>query len=299
MPAAAMSSRRSSTHAAALTGLVARLPWWLGVLLALISYLVLHRWAATPVAIPLQPGQRGLAIAQAMLQSVAVFAQYVVPLLCLAGAALSAWQRKARLELVDDVARARSASVLDGITWQQFEQLVGEAYRQQGYRVQETGGGGPDGGVDLVLTRGGETVLVQCKQWRALRVGVDVVRQLYGVMAARGAAGGRVVTSGRYTADALAFARGRNIELIDGAGLQTLLRKARAVAPAPVSAQKAASRTTPPAAPAVSAPTAQSPPSCPMCARAMVRRTAKRGAQAGHGFWGCSGYPACRGTRVG
>ncbi len=294
-----MPSRRSRTHAASLTRVIARLPWWLGVLLALISYLVLHRWAVSTVTIPLQAGQRGPAIAQAMLQSLAVFAQYVIPVLCLAGAAMSAWQRRARRELVDDVTQARSASVLDGMTWQQFEQLVGEAYRQQGYRVQETGGGGPDGGVDLVLTRGGETILVQCKQWRALRVGVDVVRQLYGVMAARGAAGGRVVTSGRYTADALAFAQGRNIELIDGAGLQAMLRKVMAVAPAPVSAQKAASRTTPLAASAVSAAAAQSPPSCPMCARAMVRRTAKRGAQAGSSFWGCSGYPACRGTRVG
>jgi restriction system protein len=28
-----------------------------------------------------------------------------------------------------------------------------------------------------------------------------------------------------------------------------------------------------------------------------VRRTAKRGANAGGEFWGCTGYPACRGTR--
>jgi restriction system protein len=46
----------------------------------------------------------------------------------------------------------------------------------------ETGGGGPDGGVDLVLRKpggnGSEKFLVQCKQWRALKVGVDVVREL-------------------------------------------------------------------------------------------------------------------------
>lgn len=38
-------------------------------------------------------------------------------------------------------------------------------------------------------------------------------------------------------------------------------------------------------------------PPCPACARPMVRRTARRGASAGQSFWGCSGYPACRGTR--
>ncbi|MBC7944771.1 MAG: restriction endonuclease, partial [Burkholderiales bacterium] len=47
-------------------------------------------------------------------------------------------------------------------------------------------------------------------------VGVDVVRELFGVMAARGAVGGFVVTAGNFSADARAFAEGRNIDLIAG-----------------------------------------------------------------------------------
>lgn len=46
--------------------------------------------------------------------------------------------------------------------------------------------------------------------------------------------------------------------------------------------------------------TASSPqgiPSCPRCGSAMVRRTARQGRQAGRGFWGCSRYPRCTGTR--
>ena len=38
-------------------------------------------------------------------------------------------------------------------------------------------------------------------------------------------------------------------------------------------------------------------PTCPLCGKGMRRRTAKQGPQAGQPFWGCSGYPACRGTR--
>lgn len=38
-------------------------------------------------------------------------------------------------------------------------------------------------------------------------------------------------------------------------------------------------------------------PSCPQCSATMVRRTARRGRNAGNRFWGCSRYPACRGTR--
>ncbi|MBN1919532.1 MAG: four helix bundle protein [Verrucomicrobia bacterium] len=38
-------------------------------------------------------------------------------------------------------------------------------------------------------------------------------------------------------------------------------------------------------------------PSCPECGRAMVLRTAQKGNNAGKQFWGCSGYPDCKGLR--
>lgn len=37
-------------------------------------------------------------------------------------------------------------------------------------------------------------------------------------------------------------------------------------------------------------------PSCPDCGKPMYRRTAKQGPRAGNEFWGCSGYPDCKGT---
>jgi restriction system protein len=50
--------------------------------------------------------------------------------------------------------------------WREFEMLVGEAFRRRGYRVEECGGDGPDGGIDLTLYREGRTSIVQCKRWR-------------------------------------------------------------------------------------------------------------------------------------
>ena len=38
-------------------------------------------------------------------------------------------------------------------------------------------------------------------------------------------------------------------------------------------------------------------PLCPKCSGAMVLRTVRKGSVAGQKFWGCSDYPACRGTR--
>lgn len=151
------------------------------------------------------------------------------------------------------------------------------------FTVTEKGGAAPDGGVDLILARGNERFLVQCKQWRAQQVPVTIVRELYGVMAAQHAAGGYVVTSGRFTQDALAFAEGRNIELIDGTALQELLRQrnnstcASTIAP-------------------LTKPTLGSTPTCPRCQEPMVARVAKRGASTGSEFWGCRRYPKCKVT---
>lgn len=37
---------------------------------------------------------------------------------------------------------------------------------------------------------------------------------------------------------------------------------------------------------------------CPKCGRPMVLRTARKGGRAGEKFWGCSGFPQCRGVRA-
>lgn len=38
-------------------------------------------------------------------------------------------------------------------------------------------------------------------------------------------------------------------------------------------------------------------PLCPVCGKTMIKRTAKRGMNAGRPFWSCSDYPKCNGTR--
>jgi len=38
-------------------------------------------------------------------------------------------------------------------------------------------------------------------------------------------------------------------------------------------------------------------PACPQCGKPMALRTARKGQRAGSQFWGCSGYPECKGTK--
>jgi restriction system protein len=264
--------------------LVAMFPWWVGLVAAIGLYIGLHAYASQATIIVTAASQVGASAVQTIFRTMASIFQYILPVVCLAAAGASAWKSSQRKSLAQGVTASGSASSLDGMTWHEFELLVGEAFRQKGYKVMELGGAGPDGGVDLVLTKGSEKFLVQCKQWKAFKVGVDVVRELYGVMAAKGAAGGFVVTSGKFTADAQEFGRGRNVTLVDGDNLFAMLQAARAGIRkgAPVAGVLAWS----------GAPV----PACPACGSAMVKREAKRGANAGQGFWGCSTYPKCRGT---
>jgi restriction system protein len=42
-------------------------------------------------------------------------------------------------------------------------------------------------------------------------------------------------------------------------------------------------------------PSAPKSPDCPLCGKPMALRTARQGPRAGQQFWGCSGYPDCKG----
>ena len=273
--------------------LVSLMPWWLGLTVALLSYLLLHRLAAYPLPHVASATRASDLVTPAVLRGLAQLGQYVIPVLCIAGAGISAYRRRTRQKLLADVTARRTAEPFADLSWQQFEQLVGELFRKQGYAAEETGGGGADGGVDLVLRRGGERHLVQCKQWRAYKVGVDTARELYGVMAARGAAGGFVVTSGRFTDEAKAFAEGRNIQLVDGACLRQWTDEPRS--PEAATTNRRAPRLKATESPSPSANVRA--PSCPVCGNPTVPRQARRGAQPGRYFWGCTQFPSCRGTR--
>lgn len=282
-----MARRRRQSIAEDVVDLVALLPWWAGVMLALGSYVVFHQLATPPKVVATQPGQVADLARQSIIAGLTTAGQYIAPFLCLVAALISFLRRRKREALVAGVVSSRTAEALHGMSWTEFELLVGESFRQQGYTVTEIGGGGADGGVDLLLKKGSETFLVQCKQWKATQVGVQVVRELFGVMVARGATGAFVVTSGGFSSDARAFAEGRNITLVDGRKLFGLIQHAKS--------SSAAMRTAPPVR--QPAQPAQRAPDCPKCNAPMVRRTAQKGPSAGTQFWGCSRYPSCRGTR--
>ena len=95
----------------------------------------------------------------------------------LATAALSALRSLKTARMLD--AQTSLASIRE-LPWKRFEDLLGEAFRRQGFKVEETLGGGADGGIDLLLGREGNVTVVQCKRRNGAPVGVREVRELYG-----------------------------------------------------------------------------------------------------------------------
>ena len=279
-------SRRKTSLAADVVNLLSWAPSWLGVVLAIASFFWLHSVAAGGP--PIVRGAKAASSIAPLVWTAANIGQYVLPILFASGTALSVIRRRRRNQLHEQA--GSGAAAIAGMSWAEFEVLVGEAFRRRGYQVVETGGGGADGGVDLVLRKAGEKTFVQCKQWKAYKVGVNVVRELAGVMAAHGAAHGFVVTSGRFTQEAEAFGRQGNVSLIDGVALAELIGSTRR---APATKPSVTQRIEPTLEPAAS-PAA---PACPDCASTMVRRVATRGSNEGKAFWGCSSYPACKGSR--
>lgn len=296
----------------------ATLPWWLVGAFAILLFAVLNAMGQSAY-LPSAGRDTGYPPAHHdLLRAMASNAQFAVPEMLLVIGAASYWRRRQRQRLLQKTASNPAEDALHHMSWQDFKLLVGEAFRLKGYEVDEVGRGGPEEGMDLVLWKNDQKAVVQCKQWRSYRAGVEVVRELIGVMQAIGADAGFLVTSGTFSPSARQFAAGQHVMLLDGQALRELIAQVQRAqasktprsAPAPTPLDAAgplASRhgeVQPPIDPAVLLALAQAReaviPSCPHCKRAMQRHSAKPGSPGTPGipsFWGCTAYPACRGTR--
>ena len=116
------------------------------------------------------------------------------------------------------------------LTAEEFEWLVGEVFRREGWKVRETGRqDGPDGGIDLELTRDRQRRIVQCKRWVSWLVRVDEIRQFAGTLTREGLPGsaGIFVTLSDFTEQARAEAQKIGITLIDNVDLYPRIEKVR------------------------------------------------------------------------
>lgn len=161
-------------------------------------------------------------------------------------------------------------SALGEIDWYQFEKFCGALLQAEGFTVERRGGAQPDGGVDLVVSQGELSALIQCKHWRTWTVQEKVVREMLGSMTHFKVQQGAIFTLKGATQPARSFAAQHDIDIVDGA---ELAKRALMRLPVPLLSSLLSSREH----------------HCPKCESVMLWRTGNFDP-----FWGCSRFPRCR-----
>jgi restriction system protein len=109
------------------------------------------------------------------------------------------------------------------LEWKLFEDICVEYLRSKHCNANVTCTGA-DGGVDIkVQDPAGRVIAIgQCKAWNK-PIGVSLIRELYGIMAAERIKHGIFLTSSFFSKDAKQFAKDKDLLLIDGVELAALI----------------------------------------------------------------------------
>ena len=145
----------------------------------------------------------------------------------------------------------------------EFEWLVGELLRCEGWNVIETGHPDrPDRHIDLRAEGAGKRIVVQCKRWASKPVGVDEVCKIACTASGESTTDAVLVTLSDFTAAAIDEAPRLGVQLVDGRALLERIQQVRR-------SEK-----------------------CPICATPMILDRSSRG-------WGlrCPRFPQCAGKR--
>lgn len=173
-----------------LFSILSRQPWWVSLLVAAVLF----------------------GIVQLFLPQLALFV--ALPFIAVAG--YVGWKQ---LRSTSPVAVEERLAALRAMPWEKFGLVISEAYRRQGYAVEESGGGA----FDFDLRKNGRITLVQCRRWKVNQVGVKPVQELYEAMNKLDAFNGVCISAGEFSAGAREFASGKPITLLNHAALAELV----------------------------------------------------------------------------
>ncbi|TAL43437.1 MAG: restriction endonuclease [Methylovulum sp.] len=171
---------------------------------------------------------------------------------------------------------------LRSIEWKRYEEVCMEYLKIKNCKANVTCIGADDG-IDIKISDSYGTVfaVAQCKAWNK-PIGVSLIRELYGVMAADKIKHGIFLTTSEYSKDAIEFAKGKNLMLIDSDEFIAMINNLDDESKKRIDKIAIAGDYT--------------TPTCVRCNVKMVKRTAKTGKSIGNQFWGCPNYPICRNT---
>lgn len=193
-------------------------------------------------------------------------------------------------KLFKQVSPQTATASLQDLNEQEFEKLVHRLFIQRGYSVADKRDGAFDG-VDLILQRNNESTYVQLQHWQQLTIDITELGEFYVAMEMDAVKHGIVITSGEFTAEALDFSLGKSLMLINGIDLTQMIEALPAETDEDDKEQLSNEAAEP-----EQQEMPELEPLCPICSQKMIKRTAKKGKNAGNTFWGCSKFPSCRGV---
>jgi len=181
-----------------LFAILLRSRWWVSILAAAGMFALVRLWFAAPYAV-------------AAALPLAVIGMY---------AAFQQLRRPGPARIAKTLERARALS------WDEFCSALEEAFRREKFTVTRMDGR-MDGAADLKLTHEGLVTLVACKRWKAMRTGIEPLREFDAASRERGAHARIYVAVGEVTDNARAFAEEKRIRLLQEEELAKLLARLR------------------------------------------------------------------------
>jgi len=133
--------------------------------------------------------------------------------------AIALWQQ---MRLPSESRSAQILAATSAMNWPEFSKLLEQGFTRQGYAVERG-----TGVADFSLRRDGTTTLVAARRWKAARPGEEALRALKDAAQEAGAAHCLYVTLGELSANAEAFAKHNNVQLMQGSALAYLLQHAK------------------------------------------------------------------------
>ena len=116
---------------------------------------------------------------------------------------------------------ARIAKTLErarGMSWEEFRDALEAGFRRLGGSITRG-----ERGADLMVTRDGHITLVSCKRWKAMRTGIEPLKEFDAATSDYGFNARAYVAIGEVTDNARAFAAEKRIRLLGDEDLATLL----------------------------------------------------------------------------
>jgi restriction system protein len=212
--------------------------------------------------------------------------------------------------------RGHKIDFLLGLAPYEFEGMIAKMYRQMGFAVSQTPASN-DFGRDLVLTKDGTTIFVECKRYgRDKLIGRPALQKFYAAIMTMKADSGVVVTTSDFAATAIKFASENGIKLINGDELSAMMARAfpdggdadlykamcgqcgglvtfdMRINASEVRCQRGHVVICDLVANSLTFKALADVPSCDTCGGEMRLVNGRRGK-----FWGCRKYPKCRGTK--